>query len=49
MLSRAGIINPTVLKLAEEALMSCAICRKYVRLPNRPQLKTGEGAPTVNH
>lgn len=26
------------IRLAEEAAKSCAVCRKYVRLPNRPQM-----------
>ena len=38
MLLRAGL-SSAVLPLAEEAVMSCSICRKYVRLPNRPQIK----------
>ena len=28
--------------------MSCSICRKYVRLPNRPQVKIGAGAGIFN-
>ena len=47
MLLRAGL-SSDVLPLAEEAVMSCAICRKYVRLPNRPQVKLGASAGVFN-
>ena len=47
MLLRAGL-SSAVLPLAEEAVMSCSICRKYVRLPNRPQIKIGAGASSFN-
>ena len=47
MLLRAGL-SSAVLPLAEEAVMSCSICRKYVRLPNRPQIKIGSGASSFN-
>ena len=47
MLLRAGL-SPEVLPLAEEAVMSCSVCRKYVRLPNRPQVKIGAGASAFN-
>ena len=47
MLLRAGL-PASILPLAEEAIMSCSICRKYVRLPNRPQVKTGAGATAFN-
>ncbi|OLQ01786.1 hypothetical protein AK812_SmicGene15471 [Symbiodinium microadriaticum] len=48
MLLRAGLPS-SVLPLAEEAVMSCSICRKYVRLPNRPQTKVGAHAGIFNH
>ncbi|CAE7220811.1 unnamed protein product, partial [Symbiodinium sp. CCMP2456] len=48
MLLRAGLTSD-VLPLAEEAVMSCAICRKYVRLPNRLQVQIGAGAGIFNH
>ena len=48
MLLRAGM-SSDILPLAEEAVMSCSICRKYVRLPNRPQVKIGAGAGIFNH
>ena len=48
MLIRAGL-SSEVLPLAEEAVMSCSICRKYVRLPNRPQVKIGSAASSFNH
>eukprot|EP00435_Cladocopium_sp_Y103_P071812 s194_g38.t1 len=39
LLRRAGM--PTeVLKLAREAVLSCSVCRKYIRLPNRPQMRS---------
>ena len=39
LLRRSGM--PTeVTQLVPEVVNSCAICRKYVRLPNRPQYKT---------
>ena len=48
MLLRAGLPS-SILPLAEEAVMSCSICRKYVRLPNRPQVKIGAHAGVFNH
>lgn len=42
LLRRAGL-PAEVLKLAEEAVKACSVCRKYVRLPNRPQMRTGGG------
>eukprot|EP00435_Cladocopium_sp_Y103_P053465 s971_g17.t1 len=30
-----------VIDLAAEAVKGCAVCRKFVRLPNRPQLRAG--------
>ena len=48
MLLRAGMTSD-ILPLAEEAVMSCSICRKYVRLPNRPQVQIGAGAGIFNH
>ena len=47
MLIRAGL-DGTVLKLAEEAIMNCSICRKHVRLPPRPQVKIGSQASSFN-
>ena len=47
MLLRAGL-SSDILPLAEEAVMSCSVCRKYVRLPNRPQVKSGGGASSFN-
>ena len=47
MLLRAGLTSD-ILPLAEEAVMSCSICRKYVRLPNRPQVQIGAGAGIFN-
>ena len=47
MLLRAGL-PASVLPLAEEAAMSCSICRKYARLPNRPQVKIGSNAAAFN-
>ena len=44
---RAGL-SSDVLALAEEAVMSCAICRKHVRLPGRPQVKIGANAGNFN-
>ncbi|CAL1138133.1 unnamed protein product [Cladocopium goreaui] len=39
LLRRAG--QPTeVINLARESVLSCPICRKYIRLPNRPQLRS---------
>ena len=48
MLLRAGL-SSEILPLAEEAVMSCSVCRKYVRLPNRPQVKIGSAASSFNH
>ena len=31
---------PEVLRLAPEAVSSCAVCRKFVRATRRPQVKT---------
>ena len=46
LLRRAGM--PTeVLEQAREAVAGCAVCRKYIRLPNRPQTRTG-GAHVFN-
>ena len=39
--------TPEVIKLATEAVQCCAICRKYVRLPNRPQVRA-RGASSFN-
>ena len=47
MLVRAGL-DGAVLKLAEEAIMNCSICRKHVRLPPRPQVKIGSQASSFN-
>ncbi|CAE6953860.1 scn4aa [Symbiodinium sp. CCMP2592] len=33
---------------AGEVVVSCAICRKYVPLPNRPQVKLGSSAGVFN-
>ena len=38
MLARCGM-PASVLNLVAEAVKGCAVCRKYVRLPNRPQVK----------
>ena len=48
MLLRAGMTSD-IPPLAEEAVMSCAICRKYVRLPNRSQVQVGSGSGIFNH
>ena len=46
LLRRAGM--PTeVLEQARDAVAGCAVCRKYIRLPNRPQTRTG-GAHIFN-
>ncbi|CAE7557756.1 RE2, partial [Symbiodinium sp. CCMP2456] len=47
MLLRAGL-SSDILPLAEEAVMSCSICRKYARLPNRLQIKIGSAASSFN-
>ena len=47
MLIRAGL-DGTALKLAEEAIMNCSICRKHVRLPPRPQVKIGSQSSSFN-
>ena len=47
MLLCAGL-SSDILPLAEEAVMSCSICRKYVRVPNRPQVKIGANAGAFN-
>ena len=46
LLRRAGLPGE-IIKLAEEAVKSCAVCRKYVRLPNRPQMRVGGGGAHV--
>ena len=46
LLQKAGM-SPEVIKLATEAVQCCAICRKYVRLPNRPQVRA-RGASSFN-
>eukprot|EP00435_Cladocopium_sp_Y103_P038171 s279_g10.t1 len=33
-----------VVDLASEAVQGCVVCRKFVRLPNRPQMRTGGSA-----
>eukprot|EP00438_Fugacium_kawagutii_P029807 Skav231475 [mRNA] locus=scaffold1100:530653:539709:- [translate_table: standard] len=38
LLAKAGM-PVEVLNLVSDAVMKCSICRRYVRLPNRPQLK----------
>eukprot|EP00439_Symbiodinium_sp_Y106_P045212 s1731_g5.t1 len=38
LLARCGMPGP-VLNLVPDAIKSCAVCRKFVRLPNRPQVK----------
>ena len=40
LLRRAGM-PVDVVNLASEAVQGCVVCRKYVRLPNRPQLRVG--------
>ena len=40
LLARCGM-PPEVLNLVADAVKSCAVCRKFVRLPNRPQVKIG--------
>ena len=46
LLRRAGM-SGEVISLAKEAVKCCAICRKYIRLPNRPQLRA-RGAHVFN-
>lgn len=46
LLKRAGMPEE-ILKLAGEAVQGCAVCRKFVRLPNRPQLRA-KGAVALN-
>eukprot|EP00435_Cladocopium_sp_Y103_P007244 s1993_g2.t1 len=46
LLRRAGLPQP-VITLAAEAVQSCVVCRKFVRLPNRPQVRAG-GATIFN-
>ena len=46
LLRRAGM-SGELISLAREAVKCCAICRKYVRLPNRPQLRA-KGAHVFN-
>ena len=46
LLRRAGM--PTeVTDLAKDAVLSCPVCRKYIRLPNRPQMRS-RGAHVFN-
>ena len=40
LLRRAGLPGE-IIRLAEEAVKSCAVCRKYVWLTNRPQMRVG--------
>ena len=40
LLRRAGM-PVEVVNLASEAVQGCVVCRKFVRLPNRPQLRAG--------
>lgn len=40
LLRRAGLPSE-VLRVAAEAVRECPVCRKHVRLPNRPQTRTG--------
>ena len=47
MLLHAGL-SSDILPLAEEAVMSCSVCREYVRMPNRPQVKSGANAGSSN-
>ena len=46
LLRRAGQPQE-VLALASEAVAGCVVCRKFVRLPNRPQVRAG-GATVFN-
>ena len=46
LLLRAGQTHK-VIQLAAEAVNECAVCRKYIRLPNRPQYRAG-GATSFN-
>ena len=46
LLARCGM-PAAVLNLASEAVKSCAVCAKFVRLPNRPQVRMG-GASDFN-
>ena len=46
LLRRAGMPSE-IINLAQEAVQSCAVCRKYVRLPNRPQTRAN-GAVIFN-
>ncbi|OLP86389.1 hypothetical protein AK812_SmicGene32497 [Symbiodinium microadriaticum] len=46
MLLRAGLFGSA--SPSRGGVMSCSICRKYVRLPNRPQIKIGAGASSFN-
>ena len=46
LLRKAGM-SGEVIALAREAVQSCAICRKYVRLPARPQMRA-RGASIFN-
>lgn len=40
LLTRAGMPQE-VLDLASTTIQECSVCRRYVRLPNRPQLRVG--------
>lgn len=46
-LLRRASMTDEVVKLAAEAVQGCVVCRKYVRLPARPQLKA-HGATIFN-
>ena len=46
LLKRAGMPEE-ILKLAGEAVQGCVVCRKFVRLPNRPQMRS-KGAVALN-
>ena len=46
LLARCGM-PAAVLNLTSEAVKHCSVCRKFVRLPNRPQVKIGN-ATTFN-
>lgn len=46
LLRRAGM-SGELISLAREAVKCCAICKKYSRLPNRPQLRA-KGAHVFN-
>lgn len=46
LLRRAGI-SGGLISLAREAMKCCTVCRKHIRLPNRPQLRA-RGAHVFN-